>query len=496
MKKIIIGIWSLLISFYVCASPPPPSIPGNPILYSECSVDNIIELEAEFDIPKFKKYEIPKGEKFTKCFKLTGHSDDVGLLVVRTAVTNNDKITVEKGPYEEQLSLPMQTVSREIFNLSDSFNATRQDQILYPRFSTEVSTQDREIIFGYELTSQGSFALTVGVTTDDPMRYVPNKDEVPSSISEPRTSASIPALLNIEGVSSGVNSALFYGTQGSNVGNCPVNSLPPANINRVKPVNASLSILEGQKGSYYSDDPALQKGIDIFFQGGAEQKYGNKAALASTAFLVANRYSNNKEQYSFMVGAAAKVAGSSSAAAIIGTVGGSIDNALVNRGSNYASVYLKDPNRHNIQDSCNREPIKKPGRCTVPERHIRFDMPFKNRTWFEKNPFNYGEGVNLLFKIDAFSFADDLWVVATGGNNNSSRRLFSIYNLMNKMEKVIFNYSTETSGEIYMNAMGRVNNSAIEVKVLCTVTSSTGSNKGEGDIIIYPPWTPEPTDEI
>ncbi|GIU30968.1 hypothetical protein [Shewanella sp. MBTL60-007] len=270
----------------------------------------------------------------------------------------------------------------------------------------------------------------------------------------------------------------------------PANSLPPANINQVKPINVSLIALEGQKGSYYSDNPALQKGIDIFFQGGQEQKYAHKTALASTALLVANRYKNNREHYSFMVGATAKVAGSSSAAAIIGTIGGSINNDLVNRGSNYATVYLKDSNRHNIKDSCNREPVEIPGKCTVPERHMRFEMPFRNRTWYEQYPFDYGEGVNLTFKIDAFSRADDFWLVATGGDVYSPRRLFSVYNLRYKIDKKVLNYSTEASGEIYMNAMGRVNNSALEVKVLCIAipsVCSSDSPEKDGGIIITPP---------
>lgn len=220
MNNIIIGMMLSLIVFGVSATPPPVVVPP-PVPYLECTLGQVVELEAEFDIPKFKKYQIPKGERFRKCFKLVGHSDEVGLLVVRTAVTNNDKITVEEGPYKGEPSLAMQAVSREVFNLSDSFNAVMQDQILYPVFSTEVSTtEDREIIFGYELSSNGTFLLTVGVTTDDPIRYVPNKDETSSSSTPASSSsASIPELLNIEGESSGVNSALFYGAKGSNVGN-------------------------------------------------------------------------------------------------------------------------------------------------------------------------------------------------------------------------------------------------------------------------------------
>ncbi|MDR8523012.1 hypothetical protein [Shewanella fidelis] len=181
MRNIIIGTMLSLIVFCVSATQPPVVVPP-PEPYLECSLEQEVELEAEFDIPKFKRYQIPKGERFRKCFKLVGHSDEVGLLVVRTSVTDNDKITIEEGPYKGEPSLAMQEASREVFNLSYSFNAARQDQILYPIFSTEVSTtHDREIIFGYELTSQGSFALTVGVTTDDPIRYVPNKDETRSS---------------------------------------------------------------------------------------------------------------------------------------------------------------------------------------------------------------------------------------------------------------------------------------------------------------------------
>ncbi|WP_156925690.1 hypothetical protein [Shewanella fidelis] len=181
MRNIIIGTMLSLIVFGVSATQPPVVVPP-PEPYLACSLEQVVELEAEFDIPKFKRYQIPKGERFRKCFKLVGHSDEVGLLVVRTSVTDNDKITIEEGPYKGEPSLAMQEASREVFNLSRSFNAVRQDQILYPIFSSEVSTtQDREIIFGYELSSNGTFLLTVAMTTDDPIRYVPNKDETRSS---------------------------------------------------------------------------------------------------------------------------------------------------------------------------------------------------------------------------------------------------------------------------------------------------------------------------
>ncbi|KPZ67248.1 hypothetical protein BCU84_19525 [Shewanella sp. 10N.286.51.B7] len=493
MIKKIVGLGLLLIGFEAGATSPPQPAPD---IFNECYPSSLIKLEAEFDIPKYKKFHIPKGESFKKCFQVSGHSDDVGLLVVRTSVTNNDKISVVKGPYnllskgKPNISLAMKNVSREVFNLSDSFGA-RQDATLYPLFSVAPSTEERTIVFGYELTDKGSLALTVGVTTDEPVKYVPNKEEQLSpQYSSGIGEVDIPKYLNSEGVVSGVDSSLFYGAKGSNAGNCPVNSLPPANINQVAPLNGSLAIIESQKGSYYSDNPAIQKGIDMFFQGGADQKYASKSALATTAFLVADKYKDNNDQYSFVIGAAAKVAGSSSPAALLGTVGGNINNDLVNKGSNYAKHYLKDSNRHNIKDSCDREPVETPGKCTVPERHKDFSMVSTSAVKYEQYPFDYGEGVDLLFEIDAFEKPDDFWLVATGGDTYPSRRILEVRNLRYKMTQSFFNYSTKASGEIYMNASARESSSAISIKVTCTVSKSNSHSKDDNIIIIPPPQEP------
>lgn len=285
--------------------------------------------------------------------------------------------------------------------------------------------------------------------------------------------------------------SLFYDSQESNTANCDSSTLPPEQISDYRvSLNNMLGTVELQKGNQLAENPHAAKILDKFFEAGDNQAFAHKNAVGVAAYIAAQKFSGDQKSYSFALGAASQVANNSPLITMIESLLGLTLNSEINKGEKYArDVYLKDSNRHNVQDSCNRvaesekEPLPYP-HCTVSERHFRFSGMANGTARVEGNIFNYGENVNLTFTVDTITIRDDFRLVAVGGTKNSAQRMYEMTFYQGVHTFFINNYSTKESGGMYMWAKAReasTNGSAVEITIKCTpaLLGSNSVNKGD-----------------
>lgn len=159
---------AILLSFITLSavSAPKPAVKHEQYHLSEsCTV-----LVAEFDNVQIKSFSVSPNKPFKQCILFRGHSNGVGLMLMRGSVNLDDKVNlgVIPGQYDGWGAEPNWTphaidvsdVSGQVFDISYQAQKSLGADVAV-MFSANSSSKSRQFVIFYETTTDGTLLASV-----------------------------------------------------------------------------------------------------------------------------------------------------------------------------------------------------------------------------------------------------------------------------------------------------------------------------------------------
>lgn len=120
--------------------------------------------------------DVPKNRPKSICLKISGHTDGVGLLLNRYAVTENDrmKVNVIPKPYVgigkdkiyQLKNIPTKEVSKLVIGLLEEMQWSLDSEIAV-QIEVVTANHDRKMVIFCDMTDSGANIVSIGLTTED-----------------------------------------------------------------------------------------------------------------------------------------------------------------------------------------------------------------------------------------------------------------------------------------------------------------------------------------
>ncbi|MCL1038247.1 hypothetical protein L2750_13950 [Shewanella submarina] len=440
--KLIYGLVMFLIAG-LCSATPMKRDDINRSMESElCSPENVITLNAEYQVPKLEHYETEPDEFYEQCFKLTGYTYEVALLVYRPLVVIDDFIEISSydpaGERDVEF-LDVEDKMQNIFNVSDKFSGEVGEDMYIIVTAMPSDSEQRDVLVGYELHQNGNFMLSVSMAIYDYDSAGPNGQSTKMGKK------------NLKALKQTLLPPPQSSIELKNLGNCPSNALPPRDINFIIPLNQALGDVELQTTSYQTEDPGQWRAFASWFVdfGDKHDKYSPFSGVALAALSSSSRYLYNPEHFSFMLGASSAILGTGPFDAFSDIIKAEVDYDVFKMGRNYTrDIYLKDRERRHVKDSCYRDPME--GTCK--RDYLEFSGYFESSSArATKGPIDFGDGVDLLVTV----MTDGIIDFNMKGANSRDRILdaVGITPIFDQFE--IINYDTTQQGLLTLGVNAR-----------------------------------------